>query len=240
MLYDAIEIDPSQKEAYVELIQEYYTSNGFAKSEEIKVREILQTVSESRSKTNIEYLKERPEDYAEVAFELGTAYWYYFYAKESRRKQATVWFEDAVNYGLSDESKLRKAELFYRIGNFHKNIDLLQSMGDDKGEYLKYWESLTSLKQEYETYGEYDAILVQLYKEINVQIVDYGDYFKNDGVEYKSIEAVLESIKRNIPKIEVVDDDKKKELEDLKESISTTQIELENTYKRVGGEDDGG
>ena len=229
---DAIQIDPGRGEAYRKLIQEYYSDLDFSKEEEERFRQLLQTVGNGKSKPNVKYLMEYSEDYGEFAFELGTAYWYYFYAPESKKKNATMWFKDAINYGTLTRDKEAKAQLFYDIGNFHKNILLHQEMGDDAGKYREYWEKLKLLQEEFESVDTSEALLLQLYREMNNQANEYRIYFCNDGVEKSNILDTLQSIKMSMEKFKDIVYIREKEIKGLFREIEDTMVLVEIAFQK--------
>src|SRR5690606_12730250 len=113
-------------DAYLEIINIYSKNDtAFTLEEEAKLMK--------KVNPNLEVLKEQ-ENYAELAFELGKIYWYYYdYGKSgatdnqiTRMKHSIKWFTDAEYYGRTTGNEnvdLQMAEIYRDIGIFNDEIN---------------------------------------------------------------------------------------------------------------------
>ena len=60
--------------------------------------------------------KTEKEAYGDLAYELGIAYWYYFQQAEGKN-YAGVWFERALEGGLTPERQ-KKAKIYRELGSY--------------------------------------------------------------------------------------------------------------------------
>ena len=100
--------------------------------------------------SNLETLQSADE-YAELAFELGKLYWYYYdYGTGetnfvTRMKSAIQWFEDAIEYGGEDFKSKDMALIYRDIGKFNESITMEIEEASDAGKYAPYFQNLVRL-----------------------------------------------------------------------------------------------
>ncbi|MEW8985707.1 MAG: serine/threonine-protein kinase, partial [Bacillus sp. (in: firmicutes)] len=128
----AIDIKPTVNEAYLGIIDAFKGDAAFTVEEEEAFKKKINN--------HITEFRENP-DYAELAFEIGKVYWYYYdYGKSAdsdnqvtRMKSSIQWFEDAVQYGSKDSDYYEMATTYRDIGKFNRDITLHIEEASDKG-----------------------------------------------------------------------------------------------------------
>lgn len=222
---EAININPANKRAYLGLIKEYLEDTNFSLEEERQI-ELLRI----SGKKYMDSLKNNADDYAEVCFELGTAYWYYYEKEESRQTSAVAWFSEVVQYEKHNDINRNRAIIFRDIGTFHKDIRRLQDEGNDTGHYKIYWDNLENLKQINDEKPDREAITVRLYKEIVSQTYNYCKYYKEDGIEKDEIISMLDSIEMDLTQMNSTQERVKEEVQALMPLIRDTTAIVNATY----------
>ena len=150
-------------------------------------------------------MTEGDTEYADLAFEIGKLYWYYYdYGKSNnhdneitRMKSSTQWFADAVTYGSEDSDYYEMALIYRDIGKFNAEINLHIEEASDKGLYLPYWENIKELLERIDNNpDESEIVKLELYKLTIHAIENYARKFKVDGVKENDIRQVFETLKR--------------------------------------------
>ncbi|NMA79212.1 MAG: serine/threonine protein kinase [Clostridiales bacterium] len=229
---EAININPSDKTAYLGLIKDYLEDTNFSLEEERQIELLRISNASNSNKKLMDYLKSNPEDYAEVCFELGTAYWYYYEKEESRQTSAVVWFAEVVQHEKNNQMNKNRAMIFRDIGTFHKDIRRLQDEGNDAGHYKLYWDNLKRLKEVNDERPDREAITVRLYKEIVSQTYNYCKYYRDDGINKAEIVSMLDNIEADLIKMDSTQERIKQEVQDLLPLIKDTTAIVNATYMR--------
>ena len=227
----AIDIKPTENSAYVGLINTFKDDAAFTVEEEEKFKKKINP--------NLIKFRENP-DYADLAFEVGKAYWYYYdYGKSeaadnqvTRMKSAIEWFEDAVQYGSSDEDYYEMATIYRDIGKFNQDILLQIEEAADKGKYKPYWENIKKLIEMVDKKpNESEIVKLELYRLTMFSIETYARKLKLDGVVASDIRSVFEAVKSATKDVEVTAE----KTEQIKESIinrfDVTEKAIENAYR---------
>ena len=227
---EAININPSDKAAYLGLIKDYLEDTNFSLDEERQIELLRISNANNSSKKLMDHLKSNTDDYAEVCFELGTAYWYYYEKEESRQTSAVVWFTEVVQYEKNNQMNKNRAMIFRDIGTFHKDIRRLQDEGNDAGHYKTYWDNLKRLKEVNDERPDREAITVRLYKEIVSQTYNYCKYYRDDGIEKDEITSMLDNIETHLIEMDSTQERIKQEVQDLIPLIKDTTAIVNATY----------
>ena len=199
----AIDIKPTEKDAYLGIIQAFKDDAAFTVEEE-----------ESFKKKINNHLTELREsdDYADLAFEIGKLYWYYYdYGKTehsdnqiTRMKSSVQWFEDAVQYGSSERDFYEMATIYRDIGKFNRDITLNIEEASDKGRYKPYWVNIKELLGLIdENTDESEIVKLELYKLTMFSIETYARKLKTDGVKENDIKSVYNSVKESTKSVAV-------------------------------------
>ena len=227
---EAININPSDKAAYLGLIKDYLEDTNFSLDEERQIELLRISNANNSSKKLMDHLKSNTDDYAEVCFELGTAYWYYYEKEESRQTSAVVWFAEVVQYEKNNQMNKNRAMIFRDIGTFHKDIRRLQDEGNDAGHYKTYLDNLKRLKEVNDERPDREAITVRLYKEIVSQTYNYCKYYRDDGIEKDEITSMLDNIETHLIEMDSTQERIKQEVQDLIPLIKDTTAIVNATY----------
>jgi eukaryotic-like serine/threonine-protein kinase len=228
---NAIDIKPTVTEGYLGLLDAFKNDANFTVEEEAQLKK----------KINVHLSKLREnEGYADLAFELGKIYWYYYdYGKTetsdnqvTRMKSSVQWFEDAVRYGSPDKPYFEMATIYSDIGKFNQDINLHIEEASDKGKYRPYWRNLKELIELVAANpDENEIVKLELYKLGMYSIETYARKLKADGIEESEIRAVFESIKESTNQVSITTD----KTETMKESIInrfvTAEKAIDNAFR---------
>ncbi|MGM0903004.1 MAG: serine/threonine protein kinase [Bacillota bacterium] len=229
----AIDIKPTVNDAYLGLMDTFKSDAAFTVEEE----------EQFKKKINAHLIdfRENP-DYADLAFEVGKAYWFYYnYGKTAdsdnqitRMKSSIQWFEDAVRYGSEDRDYYEMATIYRDIGKFNQDITLQIEEAADKGKYLPYWENIKVLiKLVDENPDENEMVKLELYKLTMFSIETYARKFKLDGVEESDIRAVTEAVKQSTNTVDVTAEKTEQIKNDVIKRFLVAEKAIENAYRNL-------
>jgi serine/threonine-protein kinase len=202
----AIDIKPTTNEAYLGLLTAFKSDASFTVDEEAKL--------ENKINPHLMDFRKNP-DYADLAFEIGKTYWYYYdYGRTknsdnqiTRVTSSTQWFEDAVQYGSTSSSFYQMAAVYRDIGKFNRDITLHIDEASDKGLYRPYWENIKKLnKMIKKNPNESEIVKLELYKLTMDALETYSRKFKMDGIQENDLRSVYQSVKKSTSNIAVTTD----------------------------------
>lgn len=184
--------------AYLGLIRAYRDNDHVFTDEEAGKLERL--ISNHRGA-----LQKNPGDYAELCYEMGKLYWYYYQNNTNKVTSAIyakTWFDKVMEYAPEDYSNRGTAEVYSAVGDFYSLITELQKTGEDKGVYADFFHNLSTMmdtvgKNENET----EIVRLEMLELARSAIQQYTTKFKRDGIEKNELETMLgdiESITRNL------------------------------------------
>ena len=191
----AIDIKPTEYEAYYEMIKTFKENDSVFSEDEEKI--LIDKVNE-----NITALREK-EDYASFAYEIGKLYWYYYDYGNSesddnqltRMKSAIQWFEDAVQFGSPDDSFYNVATVYRDIGKFNRDIVLDNKEASDAGKYYTYWNNMQNLLTILnDNKNESEIVKVEVYRLCLNSIETYARKFEADGVTENSMNLMYDNV----------------------------------------------
>jgi eukaryotic-like serine/threonine-protein kinase len=199
----AINIKPTETKAYEELVNTFKNNASFSVEEEETLTKIISP--------HLIDLYENPS-YANLAFEIGKAYWYYYdYGKSETSDNQTTrmissvkWFDDAVTYGSKDREFYKMAVIYREIGKFNQDITILVEEASDKGKYKPYWENIKELMKLID--DESEIVKLELYRLTMFSVEQHARKFKADGVTESDIRSVVESVKKSTNNVDVSTD----------------------------------
>ncbi|MEH6993431.1 serine/threonine-protein kinase [Neobacillus drentensis] len=199
----AIDIKPTETKAYEELVNTFKYNASFSVEEEETLTKIISP--------HLIDLYENPT-YANLAFEIGKAYWYYYdYGKSETSDNQTTrmissvkWFDDAVRYGSKDSEFYKMAVIYREIGRFNQDITILVEEASDKGKYKPYWENIKELMKLID--DESEIVKLELYRLTMFSVEQHARKFKGDGVTESDIRSVVESVKKSTNDVDVSTD----------------------------------
>lgn len=224
----AININPSGTEAYFGLIDAFKDDAVFSVEEEnIFKREV---------NMNLAALREE-EDYAELAYEIGKLYWYYYeYGRTNtsdnqvtRMKSAIQWFEDAYSYGGPETNFYVISEVYKNIGQFNKDVTLNIEEASDKGMYLPYFNNLGNLLRIVSS-EENEIVNLEVYKLSMYSIETYARKFMLDGVSKERLQELYDEVYDATSNI-ITSTDKTTEMKDaILARAEDAQRAIDNAY----------
>lgn len=223
--YEAMEIEPGRQEAYIELMESYKQDADFSEGEEKKLIAAI--------KNNKDELCKEPGVYANICFEAGKMYWYYYdYGNSSdnrgnRVKASINWFVDALKYGEDDFKSKNMATVYKEIGTFYRDVPQKAIEGSDQGMYAAFFNKLNELLTLTESETS-EIVNLELYELARDSMMQYATKFKSDGVAkeklmdiYKKIEAGVESVNTTTDKTKSMKENTLDLLEETKKAINT-------------------
>lgn len=226
----AIDIKPTETEAYFDIVEAFKNDAVFSISEEETLKK--------KMNQNLSALRER-EDYAELAFEIGKLYWYYYdYGRTedtdnqiTRMKSAVQWFWDACEYGSEQAEYYTMARIYRDIGQFNRDITLKVQEASDKGEYMPYWENLKLLVEAvYEESGENEIVSLEVYKLAANSMETYARKFKSDDIEKQELVSLLEKVQKGTADVQTTTDKTEQIKTGVVSRFSYVEAAIENAY----------
>ena len=231
----AIDIKPLQQEAYIGMIDAFKDDATFSTDEEEEFKKKINA--------NLSDLRNEP-GYAELAFETGKLYWYYYdYGKTesadnqiTRMKSSIQWFEDAVAYGSETDSFYTMATVYRDIGKFNRDITLDIEEASDKGKYAPYWENIKELVNTVaEESDESEIIQLEVYKLAMYSMESYARKFKADGIDKSDMETVFATVQAAAKNMPTTSDKTSQIKESVIQRFAPAKTAIDNAYRgKVG------
>ena len=138
----AIADKTSDKEAYLGLIKAFKENDYTFTTEEQE--DLIKVIKNSK-----EALIQNPSDYADISFEIGKLFWYYYdYGNGNqitRMKAAIDWFSDTITYADSDYENLVMAKVYRDIGVFYRDVSINTVEASDGGIYKPFFDNINEL-----------------------------------------------------------------------------------------------
>lgn len=193
-LYEQCIAIPDQggnKEAYLGLIDAFVsTDHNFTDDEANKLDKLITN--------NRAALMEKPENYAEVCYETGRLYWYYYQENANKVTSATyakTWFSKVIEYAPEGYENKSTADVYYAVGNFYSSITELQKTGEDKGVYKEFFENLKTLMNSVgKNQDETEIVRLEMLELARSASQQYATKFKRDSVPQGEINTMLSDI----------------------------------------------
>jgi serine/threonine-protein kinase len=226
---EAIDIKPGDLTAYLELIEVYKEDTAFTVVEQ---EQLLKKIN-----NNIGILREN-EDYADLAFEIGKLYWYYYnYGKDAeeddnrvtKMKSSIKWYKDVMSYAPENYENIEMARIYHDIGVFNRDITLNVEEASDKGDYLPYFENIIELLNTVNQ-DENEIVNLELYKLAMYSIDNYARKFKADGVTETDIRNVYEDVKNRTRNMTTTTDKTTQIKEYIVQRFESADKSIENAY----------
>lgn len=192
---EALKLNPDKADALNALL-EYDRSDGYFSRGEAET--ITRLINENNGR-----IKADRTGYAQLAYDLGAAYWYE-YSNDDRTytpmlTQATQWFsqvEEIKNDGAGNSAQYHNAQIYEKIG---QNRALLNQKADQMGDtgtsFAEYWNGYLQL---YQSENVNAVTRLHILKDIVTNIYSYAVEFKNAGIELTDITGILDDIEKEI------------------------------------------
>jgi serine/threonine protein kinase len=227
----AIDIKPETTDAYFGMVDAFKSDASFTVEEEAQLKKKINA--------NLGLLEESP-GYADLAFEIGKLYWYYFeYGKSAdtdnqitRMKSSIQWFEDAVTLGSPDSSYYKMATIYHDIGEFNRDITLNIEEASDKGKYLPYFDNIKELLALIENDpDENEIVRLEVYKLAVYSIETYAHKFHADDVPQDEVQGMLDMAQEGLAAVPAVTDKTADMKADIEGRIGAAQKAIVNAYE---------
>lgn len=226
----AMDIKPGESTAYYGIIDAFKDDAAFSVTEEEIFKKYVNA--------NLTTLQTN-EDYADLAFEIGKLYWYYYdYGKTAtsdnqvtRMKSAIKWFEDVCAYGGEGSDYYLMSQMYRDIGQFNRDITLNVQEASDKGIYAPYWENLNVLV---ETIGnsdeENEIVNLEVYKLAVSSLETYARKFKADDINQDAMETLLEEVEAGTKNTPTTTDKTEQMKNDILDRIDYAKTAITNAF----------
>ncbi len=197
----AVRLRPGQADAYLALLKNQFLQTeehgtiSFTKEEDYWLRSLLAQEQGDASYESI--LRENPEAYEKVAYELGLAY-FYDYEGEGNKAYAVKWLQIAENSETLPQKCRERAKRLGIIAGYYTKIGQVNRAGDAFVSYLDYWKDLVALTRE--DLVELDNVVtaLRMYQECLVQICTRAQDFLRAGVTQEELHRQLECIQQSL------------------------------------------
>lgn len=227
----AVDIKPLVMDAYLGMVDAVKDDAAFTTEEE--------TVIKKKLNANIASLRGE-EGYANLAFEVGKLYWYYYdYGKTetadnqiTRMKSAIQWFEDAVEYGSEADDFYTMAKIYSDIGKFNRDITLNIEEASDKGKYSPYWSNMQELVEMISSSSDENEIIeLEVYKLTMYSIETYARKFKADGITQDQMNNLFTTVKTEASDVSTTSDKTEQLKTDVMNRFDAAQAAIENAFR---------
>ena len=227
----AIDIKPLVMDAYLGMVDAVKDDAAFSTEEETAIKKKLNA--------NIASLRGE-EEYANLAFEVGKLYWYYYdYGKTAtadnqitRMKSAIQWFEDAVEYGSEADDFYTMAKIYSDIGKFNRDITLNIEEASDKGKYAPYWNNMQELVEMISSSSDENEIIeLEVYKLTMYSIETYARKFKADGITQDQMNNLFTTVKTEASDVSTTSDKTEQLKTDVMNRFDAAQAAIENAFR---------
>lgn len=227
----AVDIKPLVMDAYLGMVDAVKDDAAFTTEEETAIKKKLNA--------NISSLRGE-EGYANLAFEVGKLYWYYYeYGKTetadnqiTRMKSAIQWFEDAVEYGSEVDDFYTMAKIYSDIGKFNRDITLNIEEASDKGKYSPYWSNMQELVEMISSSNDENEIIeLEVYKLTMYSIETYARKFKADGITQDQMNNLFATVKAEASEVSTTSDKTEQLKTDVMNRFDAAQAAIENAFR---------
>lgn len=192
----AIDIKPTETEAYLQLVETFKDDAVFSVEEEAALKKNLNL--------NLAELQEE-SDYADLAYEIGKLYWYYYdYGNTgstdnqiTRMKSAIQWFDDACTYGSEESAYYVITQAYREIGKFNRDVTLKVEEAEDKGTYAPYFDNLRNMYTIVSS-EENEIVNLETYKLCMYSIENYARKFMLDGVPQEDLTEFYQNVQDSV------------------------------------------
>ena len=225
---EAVDIKPTDTKAYLGLIAAFKDDAVFTVEEENEFKKKINN--------NLSGLREQ-DDYADLAYEIGRLYWYYYdYGKTdtsdnqiTRIKSSVQWFSDAYDYGSEESDYHLITQVYKEIGQFTRDVTLNVEEASDKGTYAPYFQNLEDLLEIVD--GEDSEIVnLEVYKLCLNSIENYVRKFKSDGIEESRIQAFYQDVLDRTDAVDTTTDKTDEIKQQILERKDAAQDAIKNAY----------
>lgn len=192
----AIELDPGNPDAYMELLDNLILIDDVLTPEEDRqLRQLL--IRPSGNATVQAKLAEDEAGYAQVAYRLGIAY-FYCYDEDGNKKMASKWLRIASEPGTLNEVQQQRAQKLGQIAEYYAFVGQTPKSGDAGNNYDVYWNDLCEMAEGNIAQIDNPTTALIVYKEVASLVYDHADDLLKCGVGYEDIRDEMNELLAHI------------------------------------------
>ena len=185
-------------EPFEKLLALYTSDQVFSSAEEHQLNTALND--------NADQIKRNPVDWAQLSYDVGNEYWYYFagfkdeyeggqfssaQARSVRIRAAAPWMKNAADVAQFKDYDL--AEVYAQIAAFNSQIVPLIAQGTDTGKYKPYFAQLQKIVTIAQNKNN-NVIKFDVAQLVINAVTVYGRSFHADGVKKDDMDALLKAV----------------------------------------------
>lgn len=234
-LQELISLEPQREEGYLCFIQLCMEDLVLTQEEGTYLEEVFQKENENTGVSMEDYLKKNEKGYAEVSYQMGLAYWY-FYEGRDGRKIAVNWFQNVCDSSMKafgEEEKRNRSQIYSQIGTYQAELEQYAATGLGKEFFGRYWEDLMELWQLPMSRNDGAVTTLALWQEILSAMLRYTYEFLDSGVtkeEMMQIVCEIERREKEIPKVSIAIREKAESIVSLLQQIKEIFERMERDY----------
>ncbi|MGN0353458.1 MAG: serine/threonine protein kinase [Muricoprocola sp.] len=230
-LQELICLEPQREDGYVCFIQMCLEDLVLTQEEGGYLEEVLKKEDPKTGISMEEYLKKNEGGYAEVSYQMGLAYWY-FYEGRDGRKIAVNWFQnvcDSSEKAFGEEEKRNRSQIYARIGAYQAELEQYAATGLGKEFFGRYWEDLLELWQFPVSSSDGAVTTLALWQEMLSAILRYTYEFLDSGVTKEEMMQIVDETERR--EKEILQDSKV--LQENAEAIASLRQQIIESFERM-------
>lgn len=223
LLKEAIAIDPSCENGYLDLLENLLEDSCLSEEEDEILRKTLMQ-SDGDGVSFETRLQENPQGYGAVAYEIGMAY-LYFYEGEGGKNYGVSWFQKVLQLpegGQLEESKKKRCRLYEKIGSYRLELEHGDRTGESGISFGVYWKDLMELFETMDGDRENAALTLYFWQELLVQMMHYKLEFQEAGVTDEEMKNVVNLIEKGT-----------EEMVDLNKAVRERKEQIQNLLKEA-------
>ena len=197
---NAIALNPSNEEAYMDAVTAMQVDGVFDSKESEIIRQIVPS--------HLNDLEKNKEGYVQLAYELGMMYFYYSENGQDTQN-AMKWLNIAIGNKTNDiseedirnilgDKKLRRAQILYNICQYYQNLGVLNKEGDYEGDYKTLWNDLSNIITANLAEKDNTVTALVMYNFMATQINQNAQHFIDAGVSKNDVSQNLAMIKQQM------------------------------------------
>lgn len=220
-----------KKDAYLGLIQTFKENDSKFSIEEAQIIETL-------VKNNKKDLQKNSENYADICFEIGKLFWYYFDYGNGKDNQLTKakssieWFCDVIKYAPKDYKNLNMAQVYADIGIFYRDITMQIIEANDQGKYDKLYHHLFDFMNRI-AMNEHEPEIIRLewIELTRSALQQYAEKFKMDHVSKVNIMKLYDLVNQTLSMIQPTTEKTNQMKQNIESLLKDTLIAIETGYQ---------
>lgn len=235
---DAIDLKPSNSDAYNELLNAIDSDMVFTSEESTAlIRCVLNT--DGGTKTNLDYLESsNKRAYDEFVYHLANDY-YFFYEGSDNRSKAAQWYGKIQDSRYLSSQQIELAKGLYTIGSYYSSLGSdknVFSVGDNTSTWLDFWNQMVELTDGDLTVKTGGArYAAALYKELVNQIYTNTSSFKAFGISQADMLAQIDKVESGLKTLTAENTAIQQQIDETQQRVAMAREQVNTVYAAVGG-----